>query len=248
MENIKTLIAFRHGEYDHNVRIDLEGEAAYAALEKRVPQNVDYEVGLNERGVEQAGILRATLAEYAIHTCFYSPYLRALSTARIALADHPPLLVPSIDLRERDLDSFRDIPRVVFHEQYEDEYAYKQQHPLDWVPGNGESLRQVGRRVLTVLQGIDAESTYYNETIAFSTHADTMVAMRALPELGNLSEEQLKHPLTPELQNPQWVQNCQVDIYSRENSASGELADRISYFRSIATSGTVYDTGWLSLV
>lgn len=253
MNGIKTLIAFRHGEYDHNKMIDLEGEAAYAAMEQEPSQDFDYEMDLNDKGKEQAEALRLKLANVAVDACFYSPYLRTRHTAAIALTDHPTHFEPIYDLRERNLGIFRDMPRKVFHEQYADEHKEKQLHPLDWAPeGSGvESLRQVGRRILWILSVLqtDTEKIWEGRTVAFSTHADVMVAMRSLPQLTGLSEEQLRQPLTPELQNPQWIQNCQTDIYTREHPLTGELADEMSFFRSMTTAKTEheYDTGWLSI-
>jgi probable phosphoglycerate mutase len=253
MEQIKTLIAFRHGEYDHNTRIDLQGEAAYDALSQEVAEDIDYEMDLSDKGVRQAEILRDALAHTAFDACLSSPYLRTLSTASIVLAPHGIYFEEAPALRERNLGIFRDMPRTIFHQKYPREHRYKQEHPLDWVPRDGDPLRRVGQRVLGVLWR--ANSLAPNGTVAFSTHADVMVAMRSLPELGNLSEEQLKRPLTTELQNPQWIQNCQFDIYTRQDPFTGEVADDMKYFRSIAPViteneedlDTRYDTGWLMI-
>jgi broad specificity phosphatase PhoE len=248
MSRVKTIIAFRHGEYDRNVHIDRSHKDT-KSKEYIEPENPDYTMDLNARGRSQIEHMRSKtgLARKAIDACFYSPFLRTETSARIALGGLDIPLLPEPALRERNLGRFATMPREQFHEEYAESLAEKRRTPLDWPSDftDVETLRDVGRlRLLPLLDRI--HQSFPGGTVAFATHADTMVAMRSLPELGAMTNEQLRQPLTSELDNPQWIQNAQLDMYTRENS-DGSLSPEMRYFRSITLVDTQYDTGWLEI-
>ena len=57
-----------------------------------------------------------------------------------------------------------------------------------------------------------------------STHADVMISLRARRELTNLSTPaKLKRPLSPDLQNPQWIQNAQFDMFTDEDPTTSKI-------------------------
>lgn len=164
--------------------------------------------------------------------------------AEIVYGDTPTEIILDPNLRERDLGRFKDIPRDVFHTDYAESYAQKVEDPLNWRPLEGETLLEASQRAFEVYMREDVA----DKIVAFSTHADIMVAMRSLYNLAGLtSSEKLKQPLSPELQNPQWIQNAQVDIYLEEDPTFGKVVRDMGYFRSIAVSGVEYDTGWLRI-
>lgn len=264
MNKITFLAAFRHGNYERNNRIDATGEeAARVANIRRDPKD-DYDtLGLSDLGVEQALRLRTLpdIASTAFDLCISSPYLRARQTADIVFENRSKTIRQTHeDLKERDLGIFNDIPREIYHKYFEISARRKREQPLDWDGHNTDSLldeeknerenvetlRAVGRRVVHVIAQAQSLILPKNElSVALSAHADVLVAMRSLPFLGNLStNEQMTQPNLG-VDNPQWIQNCQVDLYRREPDAP-----HMQEFRSIAACGDAkdsYDTGWVTI-
>ena len=242
----RVAISFRHGLYDRNQRIDLLGAEAREVASIELDESYDYTAPLLVEGVEQGEILRNTLHPlgFAVDLCVSSPYLRTRQMAEIVFESTPTEITLDPNLRERDLGKFKDIPRDVFHTDYAESYAQKVEDPLNWRPLEGETLLEASQRAFEVYMREDVA----DKIVAFSTHADIMVAMRSLYNLAGLtSSEKLKQPLSPELQNPQWIQNAQVDIYLEEDPTFGKVVRNMGYFRSIAVSGVEYDTGWLRI-
>lgn len=246
---MNTLAIFRHGVYERNLRIDAVGTKAREVADVRKKASDDYnKLDLSSEGKEQAEILRAELmlAVGTFNLCLTSPFLRARTTAGIVFRNTTTPILKDENLRERDLGIFTDTPRQVFHEDYAESYAQKLRDPINWQPPKGETIRKVGNRGLVAVKR--AESISDNDVTAFSSHADFMIAMRSRHELGGLTTPaKLKQPLSRDLQNPQWIQNCQVDLYTREDPTTSKISKDMAYFRSIATSGTEYDTGWLKI-
>lgn len=212
----------------------------------QLDESYDYNAPLLDEGKNQARILspQLKLAVGALDICITSPYRRSRQTAEIVFAGANTPIFPDNNLRERDLGKFKDIPREVFHNEYAESYARKVRDPLNWRPLEGETLLEATRRAFQVYNRRDIA----DKLVAFSSHADMMVAKRALYQLGALTTSaKLKLPLSPKLQNPQWIQNCQADIYTPEDPTTGKVHKDMAFFRSIATSGTTYDTGWLKI-
>lgn len=248
MEGIKTLVVFRHGIYERNYRETATGKAAREALKvKHNPQDDYDKLDLSAEGRTQAGLLRVklNLAVGAFDLCLSSPYLRARTTADIVTGDTLDIYLDG-NLRERNLGDFVEVPSEVFYQDYPESAAEKIANPLDWPPPNGETLRQTGARVLLTVKY--AESFDHHETVAVSTHADATVAFRSLREFGGLTTpEKLKSPLCKFIPNPQKIQNCQADIYTVEDPTWGKIHQEPAFFRSIAPTGTPFDTGWLKI-
>lgn len=246
-----TIIAFRHGVYGHNKRIDLTGEAAEAAMHDKVSETIDYEADLlPDEGIEQAYRLRAKLklAAPVIELCMTSPYRRAGSTAIIGLGPEVPRY-NAPKLRERDLGVFRDLPRERFHQEYAKSAAEKKKHPLTWRPlpatgRPGESLVETGKRAAEeVRRGLRLART---GIIALSTHMDVMVALRGHPNFGKLNNTTIQQPLHDTLQNPLWVPNVAIDMYADTDPVTDKKYPRMRFFRHINTLEDT-DTGWLDI-
>lgn len=245
-----TVIAFRHGVYEHNKRIDLTGKAAEAAMQEKVSENIDYEADLSDDGIDQAHRLQAKLklAAPAIELCMVSPYKRAGSTAAIGLDSKVPKH-NAPGLRERDLGAFRDLPREKFHQQHAKSAAEKKRHPLTWkplpAPGRpGESLVDTGERaVKEIRRGLSLART---GIIALSTHMDVMVALRGHRDFGGLTNTTIQQPLYETLQNPLWVPNVAIDMYTDTDPTSGRRHPGMRFFRHINTIADT-DTDWLDI-
>ena len=243
----RAAVAFRHAEYERNRRIDLTGSEAREVADIQLDESYDYIAPLLEKGAEDAEILRDRLRALgfgAVDICVSSPYRRTLQMAEIIYGGTPTEIIVDPNLRERDLGRFKDIPREVFHTDYAESYAHKVEDPLNWRPLEGETLLEASQRAFEVYMREDIAG----KLVAFSSHADMIVAKRSLYHLGGLTtSEKLKQPLTPELQNPQWIQNCQADMYVEEDPTWGKVVRDMGYFRSIAVCGVEYDTGWIQI-
>jgi broad specificity phosphatase PhoE len=250
---METLIVFRHGKSELNLRSELTGKAAEQAFQEGLAPDIDTTAGLIPEGLKQAHKLQRLLAEVAIDSCFSSSPLRARQTAEIGLAGKipPEDFIIADELIERDRGLFRFLP---------DEIAkrLKKEHPEYWEepdstlrrrPKDGETLLEVMDRLLPIVLYADAYTP--GGTVAFSTHAETMTAIRAL--VGRLNDDELAAPLVPypspdilPLQRANWNDHCQTDVYTRRNPFDGNVAPYMTHFQSIGVDPVFY-TGWRQL-
>jgi broad specificity phosphatase PhoE len=255
------LIAFRHGRFPLNEHSLLTGEAAFQAMETPIPPEADNIMDLLPEGREQAERLRRVLAEIAIYACLRSPTLRTKTTAEIALADQalPGGTQIVSELRERSRGKFSYAPNAWAYRQ--PDYPSKKS-VLDWQPsgidynGNpGESIRQVrDNRVPLVLHA--AHEAAAEGTVALSTHAEWMVALRAY-YLG-FDDRRFRQPLIPDppvqsqaLTTAKMIINGQLDMYDctcASSPASDMPLQHMDVFRTVGTEvGSEFDTGWLAI-
>lgn len=246
MPGPRLLVTLRHGLYERNERIDAVGEKAREVANIRRKESDDYKLGLLPKGEGQVKIARPKLrlAVGALDICVSSPLKRAYQSADIMLEGTDTPIVKDPNLRERELGIFNDIPREIFHTEYADSYAEKLRDPLNWRPIGGKTLIETGRRAIQAYFRDDVE----DKIVLFSTHADVMISLRARRELTNLSTPaKLKRPLSPDLQNPQWIQNVQFDMFTDEDPTTSKKRKDVTYFRSVTSADTEYDTGWLKI-
>lgn len=251
MGKIKTLISLRHGVYARNKRIDSIG----GNRQKEYDPDDDYTENLLSEGIEQckeAQEVIHTLARGAISLCLYSPYLRTKTSAEVVFKDTDVVLLPDLNLRERNLADLTELSRQEYHERYAklhpEHYAYKFDHPLDWRPPGkgGETLREVGERVLKSIERADRLTP--DGIVVFSTHSDTKISLRSLERLSGFTNEDLMWPFTEDHYNLQWIQNGEVSAWTREDPFTGELEDDMRFFRSVVPLGKrEFDTGWLQV-
>ena len=214
----------------------------------------DLTAGISGEGAHQAVKVKRFLGEqrHKVAVCLTSPYLRPQQTAGIIFEDSSVRIKPVPELRERNLGIFTHIPRPVFHALFPDLAAAKGEFPFSWRPlqminGQLVPLRESHADRLPAVQSVlqRADELKPGKTVAISTHADTMAEFRMLPRLLALnSDELVKRPISPVLQNPLWIQNCAVDFYEERGSDTGWM----THFRSVVLSGeSPYDTGWLEI-
>lgn len=256
------IIAFRHGTFALNKRSHLTGEAALRAMEQPIPANADAIMDLLPEGREQGRGIQRVLADMSIYACLRSKTLRTETMAEIALRGQilpgGTHIVP--ELRERSRGKFSYAPDA-WADQQPDFPAHKS--VLDWIPAgvdyrgiHGESIRQVrDARVKPVLRAAD-EITPPNTTVAFSTHAEWMGALRAY-YLG-FDDERFRQPLipgppsdNPALLKAKMIVNGQIDMYDCTCPkpvpySSSQM--HMDIFRTVITKvGMEFDTGWLPI-
>jgi probable phosphoglycerate mutase len=125
---VTTIHLARHGETDWNAEGRWQGHA---------------DVGLNERGREQARELAAQLAEVRFAAVYSSDLLRARETAEIVTAGRSLPITIERRLREIDVGSWQGLTNVEINERYPG-----QERP------DGETVEAFRERVLSAIEEI----------------------------------------------------------------------------------------------
>lgn len=249
---METLIVFRHGESELNLRTHLTGEAAEQAFTAGVPPGIDAIANLTEAGRDQARQLRDNLAHIAIDACLCSPALRARQTADIVFEGRGIDYEIQDNLIERNCGLFHFIPDEVAArlKKEQPELIENGHSALHRRHKDGETIFEVAERLIPVVDY--ANETYPNSTVAFSAHAFVLVALRAL--VGRFDDERLAQPLVPHppvdikaLQRANWTSLCQADIYTRRSPFDGTVAPYMTHFQSVGIAPRPFGTGWLEL-
>lgn len=214
VRNLESLIVTRHGESAANVA----HRAALAAPEKRAEEvgicDRDADVPLSEHGRLQAAALGRRLAAMPAHerptVVVSSPYVRALDTARIALAelDDPPELLVDERLRDRESGALHRLT----------DYGVRVRHPEEaerrarlgmfyYRPPGGESWTDVVLRLRSAYHDLDLE--HPGERVLVVAHDAVVVLTRYIIE--RLTEhEVLEIERTP-------VANCSLSRWLRRD-------------------------------
>ncbi len=134
------ILLIRHGETDWNRNRRFQGRT---------------EVGLNQKGREQARALALALKDEPLEAIYSSPRTRSMETARIIKANHPstPLLEEK-GLLEMDLGDFDGMEAQQWAVQYPDFRKAWQEAPSSVTMPGGESLHEVQTRALDALERI----------------------------------------------------------------------------------------------
>jgi broad specificity phosphatase PhoE len=243
--SIETVIAFRHGLFELNLLSDpslaqsTDPVLVAEARAKNTNPDAHREMDLLPEEASQAQFIQRQLSGLAIDVCFSSPTQRTLSTARIvfegSLLENKIAIDDGLRERSRGIYSFVELEAI----KNDPRYLIGRESTLGWRPVEGETLFEVAERLRPVLKKASKIAT--NKCVAFSTHAEIMIAMRGMPELGGMSDEQLASPLVANsslnlraLERANFIENGQIDIYHPN--------DRL--FRTI---GMEFDTGWIDL-
>jgi len=220
----------------------------------------DYKIGQSPKGFEQVRKSREALHSLgygAVDLVVVSPFRRTKQAAKVLFPDMDHM--ERDELKERDLAMFTNVSSSAFHtdERYRTSRKRKKEDPRHWRPsldgrtGDGETLDETGERALQ-LMGLTAVRNA--KIVAFVASADVNVALRTRL-LKGLS---LKGKIAPrathlgkEMQNPEWIQNGQIDVHTYKDPETGRLVDPNSdyypFFRTVAASDSVknFDTGWV---
>jgi len=133
------IILVRHGETEWNVEEIFRGR-------------IDIE--LNETGIKQAELLAEYLGQVRIAAVYSSPLKRALRTAAIIAANHNLRVEIAPDLIDFDYGKWQGLPRQEVKEQYQELYTSWFNCPHQVRMPEGESLDDVSRRAMRVVDEI----------------------------------------------------------------------------------------------
>lgn len=159
-----TLLIARHGETDWNSQGRIQGHT---------------DIGLSERGVQQATLLGRRLSEIAVDAAYCSDLRRASETAELALQGRDVPLTKSERLREYHKGAFEGLTLEQIKAQYPSEYPAYLEKDLDYAPKGGENTRGVSARMDSVMGEI--KSKHLHETVLVVGHGGSLrAAMRSL--------------------------------------------------------------------
>lgn len=144
----------RHGETDWNANKRIQGQT---------------DVELNDRGYEQAQKITDTASQHRFSAIYSSDLSRAYATAQALAVKLGLEVVATPQLRERHLGIFQGWSGDEVQSRWPGEYARYRQRDTEQNLDNGESLRQLQRRVINVFQELIAR--HNGEHIALITHA-----------------------------------------------------------------------------
>jgi 2,3-bisphosphoglycerate-dependent phosphoglycerate mutase len=184
------LSLIRHGQSVGNVADDAAHVAGAAVIEVDVR---DPDVELSPLGVQQAeAVGRRWAAELpdVPDVVVSSPYVRALSTARLAIAAAgcSPELVVDERVRERDLGVFDGLTALGITTRFPDE-ARRRAHlgKFYYRPPSGESWADLALRVRAVVH--DIRELFGGKRVAVFSHQAVLFVFRYVLE--NLTEQQV---------------------------------------------------------
>ncbi len=141
VEQMTEIIIARHGQTEWNV-----GEVFRGRID----------IGLDETGVKQAGLLAGYLSGMEIEAIYSSPLKRASETAE-AIAHHHNLKVEiAAALIDFNFGKWQGLQHEEVKEKYEEIYAEWNTNPHRITMPDGESLDDVRKRVLGVVDEVTA--------------------------------------------------------------------------------------------
>ena len=203
-----TLLLIRHGQ-------------SVANLERVFAGN--YNAPLTELGLKQAEKTAEFIVEnYKVDCVYASDLIRAFETGKtVANSLKLPIIPNDREIRAGEWEAlpFDDIV-VKFPEEYK---KWKEDIGNSSCP-NGESVKELGERVMATLTAIAEEND--GKTVVVATHATPIRVSRTLIEHGNLAH----------MQNIPWVSNASVTeiIYDNGKWSVGKVGQdsHLSDFRT----------------
>ena len=169
-----TLLIVRHGETEWNAEGRIQGHT---------------DIGLSERGAEQARSLAGRLANLHIDAAYSSDLKRTSETAKLALGDRDIVLNETPLLREYNKGAFEGMTLTEIKAQFPEEYPRYLEKDLDYAPKGGETARDVSARMAGIISKI--KSDHLDETVLVVSHGGVlraaMVSLLGMPLEGNWS-------------------------------------------------------------
>jgi len=146
------VILVRHGETEWNVTEVFRGRI---------------DIGLNEAGVKQAELLAEHLSKMKIDAIYSSPLKRALTTAEKIAGCHRLEVVVTPGLIDLDFGGWQGLSHQEVRNKYKELYAQWKSHPdLVRMPA-GESLDEVRKRAMSVVDEVIAK---YEGSVVLASH------------------------------------------------------------------------------
>ena len=145
--------------------------------EGRIQGHTD--VGLSERGREQARLLAQRLKLVPFDAAYSSDLCRAADTAAVILEGRGVPLSPTPRLREYHKGSFEGLTEAELRMRYPGEYPGYVAKDLDYAPEGGESTRGVSHRMTAVINEI--RERHLSDNVLLVGHGGSLrAAMMAL--------------------------------------------------------------------
>ncbi len=146
------IILARHGETEWNVAEIFRGR-------------IDIE--LNQTGMKQAELLAEYLTGLKIDTIYSSPLKRALKTAEIIASYHKLDVEIAPGLIDFDYGNWQGLPHQEVKDKYKELYAEWVKNPHQVKIPTGESLNDVRKRAIGVVDNVIAK---YEGTVVLVSH------------------------------------------------------------------------------
>ena len=146
------IILARHGETEWNVKEVFRGR-------------VDIE--LNETGIKQAQLLAEYLSSTKIQAIYSSPLKRASKTAETIAGYHKLDVEIAPGLIDFDYGKWQGLPHQEVKDKYKELYALWISHPDEVKSPAGESLNDVRKRAMSVVDDVIAK---YEGTVVLVAH------------------------------------------------------------------------------
>ncbi len=145
--------------------------------EGRIQGHTD--VGLSERGMEQAGLLAQRLKTVRFDAAYASDLCRASDTASAILEGRDVPVFPTPRLREYHKGAFEGMTEAELRSRYPSEYPGYVAKDLDYAPKGGESTRGVSARMTAIINEI--KERHLDDTVLVVGHGGSLrAAMMAL--------------------------------------------------------------------
>ncbi|MCH7735982.1 MAG: histidine phosphatase family protein [Chloroflexi bacterium] len=169
-----TLLIVRHGETEWNAEGRIQGHT---------------DIGLSEKGAEQARSLGGRLAGLPIDVAYTSDLRRSSETAKLALGDRDIVLIETPMLREYHKGAFEGMTLAEIKAQFPDEYPKYLVKDLGYAPEGGETTRDASARMKKIFNQI--RSDHLNENVLVVSHGGVlraaMASLLGMPLEGNWS-------------------------------------------------------------
>jgi len=146
------IILVRHGETEWNIKEIFRGR-------------IDIE--LNETGIKQAELLAEYLSQVEMEAIYSSPLKRALKTAEVVASYHNLDVDLASGLIDFDYGRWQGLPHQEVKDKYKELYAEWIKNPHRVKMPGGESLDDVRRRAISVVDNIISK---YEGTVALVSH------------------------------------------------------------------------------
>ncbi len=158
-----TLIIVRHGETDWNVEGRWQGQI---------------DVPLNANGHHQAQRMAESLVHAPITAIYSSDLRRASETAGYLARKFNLPVQTDARLREIHQGVWQGLRISEIQSNYRSEFQSREKSPLQVAPPGGETVLQVGERLISFLA--DLIPSHTNETVAIATHGFVMALLQIL--------------------------------------------------------------------
>jgi broad specificity phosphatase PhoE len=183
------ILLVRHGETDWNKQEIFRGRA---------------DIDLNATGRRQAELLSQYLKDVKFAAILTSPLERALKTAQIIATGHYRVPVePVMDLIDIDFGNWQSLSHAEVKEKYTDLYRRWLQEPQRVKFPGGESLSDVRKRALKVIN--NAVTRYEGTVVLVSHRVINKVIILGLLGLGNSHFWDIK------------LDTCGITLFNYEN-------------------------------